>query len=326
MAVATSKHKTHSFVDPFVYLAWGSVGFVLLAWIASIFFWRVVTSTSVNVSPEATVDIKDIRLQDTLIGALRVDAKAKLQRNQWVTYEIQIRDQQTNQVIAAAIKQAWKESGTWSEDGESGTWQEQDVKGGLDIRAQQPEQITLTLSVLEYGNTTGQTLDLPVLFDISVQNGVVDIRYLQIGLVGTVALAVLATISIPSSGRKVIHTSIDDSDPRDRAEVGGADTLLRVVVTVQSDETSPSELDVHLRINNAYGEQVYTEIIPMKLRKFGEDTYIGRLQQFLVLEPRDSYGFQVEVVPDAPIDKTTLTVREGSHTTRGVEVITIKPS
>jgi hypothetical protein len=326
MAVTVRKHEIRSFIDPFIYLALGSVGLVLLAFIASIAFWRVVLSTSVTVYPEDTVEVKDIQLQDTLIGALRVDVKAKLPTNQWVTYEIQLRDQQTDEVIAAAIKQAWKESGTWQEDGESGTWQEQDVKGGLDVRTKQAEQFTISLSVLEYGDTAGQTLDLPIKFDVSVQNGVVDTRYLWIGLIGTIALAILSIFSIPSSGRKVIHASIDDSDPSDRAEVGGADTLLRVVVSILSDETSPSTLDVTLRIKNSYGEQVYAETTPVKLGKFGEDTYRGSLHQFFILEPRDSYGFQVEVLPDAPIDKTTLTVREGSHTIKGVNVIEIKPT
>jgi hypothetical protein len=326
MAVTVNQQETHRFVDPFIYLALGSVGLVLLAFVVSGFFKRTLVSTSVTVSPEDTLEIKDVRLEATLIGALRVDVKALLPTNQWVTYEIQLRDQETDQVIAAAIKQAWKESGTWYEDGESGTWQEQDVKGGLDVQATQPEEITVALSVLEYGNTAGQTLDLPVKFRVLVQNGVVDTRYLWIGFVGTVALATLSLISIPNTGRTVIRTTLDDSDPRDRAQVGGADTLVRVAVKVLSDETSPQKLDVHLRINNSYGEQVYADVTPVNLAKFGEDTRVGRLHRFFILDPRDSYGFQVEVLPDAPVDQTTLTVREGSRTLKSVKVVEIKPA
>lgn len=326
MAVTVNKQETHRFVDPFAYVAWGAAVFVLLALIVSGFFKRTLISTSLTVPPENTVEIKDLQLEDSLIGALRVDVRALLATNQWVTYEIQLRDQETDQVIAAAMKQAWKESGTWYEDGESGTWQEQDVKGGLDVQATQPEKITATLSVLASGNTAGQTLDLPVEFQVSVQTGVVDTRYLWIGLIGTIGLAILSLISTSYAGRTVIRTTLADSDPSDRAELGGADTLVRVVVKVLSDETSPQKLDVHLRINNSYGEQVYADATPVNLVPFGEDTKVGRLRQFFILDPRDSYGFQVEVLPDAPVDQTTLTVQEGSRTLKKVKVVEIKPT
>ncbi len=85
-----------------------------------------------------------------------------------------------------------------------------------------------------------------------------------------------------------------------------------------------------LVIKDSYGEQLYSENIPLNLKFHREDGKLekvtGFAQKFLILEPQDSYGFHVEVIPDAPVDKTTLTVIDGNRTCTAVEAVHIGAS
>jgi len=329
MPVTTQTQRTGRFVDPWSYIALGAAGLVLLAFMGSQFFYKRLTSETVYVEPEESVELESIQVEPRLVGALRIDVEAWLSTNTWVIYEIQIRDQNGN-VIASAMKESWSESGTWYEDGESGTWSEADLQGGLDVQAKKNEKITIAIAVLEHGNTSGQELEQAVGFQVVVENGVVDTRYLWSGLIGSAILGLIALIATPFSGKVAIAKTIRDSDPSERAMVGGANQLVRVKVNVNSDETSPRELRVHLVINDGYGEQVYGRAVPMPLRRKTEEGKVqsatGQVQWFFTLNPRSSYGFHVEVMPDAPVDRTKLIVRDRNRTLVPVEVVHIHPS
>jgi len=322
MPVTTKTQRTSRFIDPWSYIALGAAGLVLLALMGSQFFYKKLVSETVSVEPEESVQLESTQLEPQLIGALRIDVRALLPTNTWVIYEIQILDQNGN-VIASARKEAWSESGR---DGESGTWSESDLQGGLDVQAKKNENITVAIAVLGYGNSSGQELEQPVGFKVTVENGVVDTRYLWSGLIGSGILGIIAIIATPVSGKTAIAKTIQDSDPSGRATVGGADQLVRVKINVKSDETSPRQLNARLVINDSYGEQIYARTLPMHFILGTENTKRHQLQCFFTLDPRSSYGFHVDVMPDAPVDQTKLTVRDRNRTLVPVEVVHIRPS
>jgi hypothetical protein len=66
------------------------------------------------------------------------------------------------------------------------------LQGGLDVQAKKKEPITVAIVVLEYGNTSGQQLEQPVGFKVTMENGVVDTRYLWPGLIGSGILGIIA--------------------------------------------------------------------------------------------------------------------------------------
>ena len=325
MSVTVDTQRTSRFIEPWAYVALGASALVFLALIASPFFKRTLVSKNVTVSVGKPVKLKEFTLKPQPIGALRVDAEARISTNQWVTYEIQLLDQQ-GKLIASGVKQAWKESGRWYEDGESGTWSEQDLQGGLDVRVKKEEKVTLAINVLGYGRGRSD-INLPVPFRVKVENGVVDTRHLWPGFFGSLALGVMAYLSVPQIGKQAIAESLNDSDPSARGTVGGANKLVRVNVKVESDETSPRELEVRLFINNSYGEQVYAGSETMQLNFKKEDGKIegasGTFQKFFLFDVQDSYGFQVEVLPDSPVDRTTLKVKDGARTRHSVDVVHI---
>ncbi len=339
MSASINVKKTNRFIDPALYIAFGAMGLVFLALFASAFFEKVLFSKTVSVSEEEVVKIEALKIEPQLIGALRVDATAFMPSNRWVTYEIQLLDKQ-GKLIASATKEAWTESGYDSD----GSWSENDLDAGLDIRAKKNEEVTLAITVLEQGDAGASRRFIinpspsgvgiskakpgpPVRINVKVANGVVDTRHLWPGLFGASALAVMTFIATPYAGKDAISKTINDSDPSERATLGGADKLVRVKINVKSDENSPSQMRVRLVINDSYGEQLYSENIPLNLTFHREDGKLekvtGFAQKFFVFETQDSYGFHVEVTPDAPVDTTTLTVLDGNRTRFPVDVVHI---
>lgn len=288
---------------------------------------RTLISTYVTVDPDEPTELQPIQIKKSPIGALRIDVVAGLPSNQWVTYEIQVKDK-TGKVIASGIKQAWTESGTWAEEGESGSWAEDDLMGGLDVKSLQDEPVTIALDVLEYSDTAGKDLNTAVPFQLTVKNGVVDDRYLWTGLLGTFAVAFITLFSVSSTGRMVMNKSNRDSDVTGRNTLGGSNRLLRVVVNVKSDEHSPQNLYFNLTINDENGEQIYSQVHPVTVSRSKNDGHVtggsSSLTKFFVLEPRASYRFHVEVTPDDSVDRTRIMIREDARTLFPVEVTTIK--
>lgn len=306
-------------------MALGSIGLVLLAGIASTFFTKPLASTKVQVQEETPAKVGPFTLQPQTIGALRVDVEASIPVNRWLTYEVQLRDQQ-DQVLAAAIKQAWNETGTWYEEGESGSWQESDLQAGLDVLGDQAQPVTLVIEVLEYATNTSQELSEPVTFRLTAYSGIIDTRYLWTGFWGSLLIAILTLFATGACGWQLIDKRIGDSDVGDRAIMGGPDQLIKVIVKVRADETSPPALTCHLFIKDGNGNPVYKPslTLPMRLIKDEDGEVLraqGQITQHLVLQTRSSYGVYVKIQPDRPVDETRLMVQEGRKTLTAIDVV-----
>lgn len=318
---------SNRFADPWPAITGGIAGIMLLLLLGSSFAGKLVTRTALSVAPEDTAALPPVPLQKTAIGALRIEAEANIPANRWLTFELQVLDRQGT-LLASVVKQAWHESGTWSEEGETGVWQESDTLGGLDIRTSQSEPLTVAVHVLEYTDTAGIEIDEPVSVVVSVRNGVLDSRYFWAGLIGSSLLAVCSVLAVPMSGKKVIDKSMPDSDIGDRVVLGGAGQLLRMTLKIESDETSPPVLQAQVYIKDSQGEQIYAQAHAVKLNLKREEGKVesatGQLTLFFLLEPRRSYGFYVEVTPDGPVDKTYLRVLEGAKTLQPVPLIHLK--
>ncbi len=309
---------TSQFTDRAPLHAVGALGLLALALIIAPFLSRQLVQTSLLVEPEATAQIDPIRPSSSPIGALRIDATARLPDNSWSIFEVQVLDTEGN-LLASAIKQAWRESGTWQEDGESGTWSERDLMGSFDLRQTTLNgPIVVAISVLEQGTVGGQPLTEPTTFQVTVRDGMIDTRFLWSGALGALILALMAAIAVKKSGQIMINRSINDSDVMGRAILGGTGKMVRVIIDVLSDETSPPTLNAELVIKDRHGEVIYQRRIPIRLgfrKENGRvDSARGSCTLDLVLEPEGSYGFLVEIVPDAPVDRTVMVVKQGVRT------------
>jgi hypothetical protein len=184
MTTLHNNQSSHS--NLWVLLSGFSTLVMLLALISNSSFSSLLSNQSLSVAPEETQSLQPIQLTPTAIGGLQIDVTAGSEQNHWVSYEIQVRDAQ-NQLIASAIKDAWNESGY--EEGEN--WAEADLTGGLDLKANQPETLTVSIQVLEHTDTLGQDVATPVTFQVTAINGVLDSRFFWAGLIGTGTITVL---------------------------------------------------------------------------------------------------------------------------------------
>ncbi|MEO0868178.1 MAG: hypothetical protein AAFY17_06965 [Cyanobacteria bacterium J06642_11] len=229
------------------------------------------------------------------------------------------------ELLASAMKQAWSESGTWVEDGESGTWSEDDLQGGLDVRLKSGEPITIDVAVLEHGTTAGQELTSKTRLDVVVKNGVIDGRYLTAGTLATLVLTAFSFYSVYTSGKRIARKSIGDSDLGVRGVMGGADKLLKTMVTVTADESAPSKFTIDFYIQDKDGEEVYFHQFNLNRSSVkSNDAYTQSLKTFFLLEPRESYRLYVEVLPDRSVDRTELVVQEGAHTVLTPDIVHIQ--
>lgn len=323
MPVSYQPQRTSQFKDSSPLIALGALAILGCAGVLSLLLHKTLIDQQVTVFPEESVSLEPVQLKKSPIGALRIDVSAVIPTNRWVTYEISLMNAE-GEVLVSAMKQAWRESGTWYEDGESGTWQEEDVRGGLDVRTVATGPITIVLSVLEYGETSGNEIEDPVSLRVNVHNGVIDGRYMLVGLIATVVLIVLSFNAVNGSGKCIIDKSIGDSDLGGRAIMGGPDSLIKVTAIIKSDETSPAKFKIHLYIKDKNGEQIYYHVFTISRGAKNNDVCWQTWQQHFVLESRDSYNVYVEVMPDGPVDSTRLTVKENVCTLQAVEYIHIR--
>ena len=318
MAVNVSRFKTTDFLDRWAHLPSVILACLFLLILFDSLLAKTLVDKKITVTEEEPVKVDTINLPASKLGALRIDVQTSVPNNHWVVYEIQLVDQ-NGQVIASAMDEAWRESGTWREGGESGTWSESDILGGLDIRSTTAEKLDIVIQVLESGTARGQATDLSVSFDVEVKNGVINKSDLWWGFFSSLGLSIMASLANTMSGQKVLSEKIADSDPQGKATVGGEDRLVRVKIETELDENSPPTINIQLLIDNIYGEQIYkhTDIVNVSLTKDDEGSITkgtGMLESFFILEPRSLYRFKVNVEPDAPVEWTSLIVRDGSKT------------
>lgn len=321
--------KTWRFTEWLAIAAWGSSLLIFLTILISpVFVRRLIDNKFVTVTPGQVQKLPALPLSPSGIGALRVDVDAQINANEWVQYEIQLLDE-NGKVVASGIKEGWSETGTWYEEGESGTWAESDTLGGLDVRNKQAEKLTLAIALLGRGTTAGKEINQPVVFSVHMENGIVDIGALWFGLIGSVILSTIASAIVPTLGKKVVNENIQDSDPTGRAVMGGENSLIRVQANFDADAGSLShKMQAKLSINNSHGEKIYSETIPIGILNVQKKDGVfikatGQFEKFFILTKQDSYGFHVEILPDEPVDRTTLTIRDRARTLRPVEVKTL---
>lgn len=291
---------------------------------ASTLLSRPLLKDTVTVPVESALTLPPISPRQSPFGAVRIDAIARIPNNSWVIFEVQVLDQQGNP-LASAIKQAWQESGTWYDEGESGTWSERDLAGQFNIRrASLAGPITVGIAVLEQGSTSGETIAQPVTFEVLVQDGVIDRRFLLNGVVGVTMMAGLAILAVKKSGRVVIAERINDSDLGGRGRLGGTSQLVRMTVKVVGDETSPRGVNAMVVVKNGAGDLIYQGQLPIGLPFRINERTIGYGTLDFLFDTQDSYGFYVEITPDGPIDWTYLTVQEGVRTLLPTSVLHLK--
>jgi hypothetical protein len=111
MTVKISYFKTTRFLDFWAYLPAGVTCFLFLFLVFSPFLTKTLVSKTVKVSEEEPFQVATVELKPKELGTLRIDVRSFFPDNHWLVYEIQLVDKK-GQLIAEAIDESWRESGT----------------------------------------------------------------------------------------------------------------------------------------------------------------------------------------------------------------------
>ncbi|MEO0947547.1 MAG: hypothetical protein AAFY11_05280 [Cyanobacteria bacterium J06641_5] len=315
---------TRRFADPWLFVALAATGFIVLAGIAAPFFQRQLLRKEVWAYKKGETDrIGPIVVQPQRLGALRIEVVTSQPGSSWAIYEIRVLDE-TGEPIVTGIKETWRGAGS-ARQAQPASQRQDDLTGGLDLKIDKPQSLSLEFAVLDAGFAPEQTsFEEPIKFRVTVHQGVIDRRYLWAGAIGSGVLTVLTMLAERFNGTPVIDKTLEDSEARARAIVGGPNSLVRVTAKTWLDETRPSSSQIQLRVMNEYGEPVYSQ-----LREIGgpslsnAEASLSQASWLLVFDRQGSYCFSVDVAPDGPVERTTLCVRDRARTRGAAEVITI---
>jgi hypothetical protein len=152
-----------------------------------------------------------------------------------------------------------------------------------------------------------------------VRDGMVDFRWLSIGLIGALLISILVWYAAGHGGRPIV---VERSDGEITARAYCAGGLTAITVSSLLDENG-ALARLELKIRDARGAEILNFIEEPKLTAIRDDGDLEgwRFSRKLYLQlPPGNYGFFVRVTPDSPIEWVKLLVRDGA-TTRGAVFI-----
>lgn len=191
MSSQTKWQFINCWVDKTPYLLLGTgLSILVFIFVSPLLLTKKLDKT-VTLTAENTQILGPVDIEPQAFGTARIEVKAKLPNQRWATYEVQLLDQ-ADQLVVAGVKNAWRESGTWSEGGESGTWEEDDQGSGFDLQLRKTEPVKIVVSLVEVSDTRGQVVQDPVAFRVTAHHGVIETWPLWVGSVSLMLVGGLA--------------------------------------------------------------------------------------------------------------------------------------
>jgi len=279
-----------------------------------------------SLMPEGELTSPLIALDPPALGAYRLEAQAYLAPQRWAALQFGL-ETEDGKTLVEAGREVWDEQGTWYEDGQSGTWRENDTDFMLEARLAEQKKVRVVVELLEIvrANST-QPLDEPVTVQVRLLAGVMDGRWLWFGFIATAVMVLFIRVAAARGGDVVVSEGNADSEVKGRAVMGGKGRLVHLRAVAVSDETTPqSRMRLRVVLRDEAGETLldhaYTPSVSPRFDDEDLDSVILTLNLYFALPRRTSYGLWVEVLPDDPVDRIRLIVRDGHRPASAVPVI-----
>ncbi|MBE9033266.1 hypothetical protein IQ266_26380 [filamentous cyanobacterium LEGE 11480] len=190
MSRQTKRQFINRWIDRTPYLLMGMAGCIFLLLIVSPIFASKKLDKTITLAPEQTQVFGPVDIPTQLFGTARVEVEATMSKQRWATYEVQLLDKD-NKILVAGIKNAWRETGTWYEDGESGTWDEQDKNSGFDLRLRKAEPVSIAVTLVEVSDNKGRAVSEVVPLRVTAYTGTIETTPLWFACISLVILGVM---------------------------------------------------------------------------------------------------------------------------------------
>jgi hypothetical protein len=287
MPPRTAKHTTQLLIPWLTLAILGMPGVLLLVLGLSGLGEQTLLSQTLVLQRQQPVTLSAVLLSPQTIGGYRVTCLAKVGAEQIAQYEVRLRDQR-QQVIAAAMAEARQVMVYVPDNSDFEDWLDRDLHTAIDLRVQRRESITLEVVLIELMDSEGDTLPQPLNLTVQVQQGVVDTRYLWIGLVLSSGVAALTLYLAIRSSKTLINSDPFSAEFSRPLHMGGPRELIQVQVTVTTNTIEVIQAaELLLQVMDARQTLIYQTKIPLSgLQKRG---YQYRVSRFWILTVPQRY-------------------------------------
>lgn len=266
---------------------------------------------------------RPFRLESGWLGSPSLELNAELPKDSSAVLNVSLLDGQGRTRLDLS-KDAWREIGTWREEGTSGTYDESDAAVPLELRPDRAGDFRLRVVLDELLDAAGKPRTDPVMASLSVRNHNLDGGLLA----GTSFVAALMVVLLWKSvygdcRRRVVR--VDEGAIDLRLPVGGAG-LLRLSVQARyepreegGESPYPSATPLRLRLDDRLGRSRLDSDGTLDLRRSSNDGDVwwsGSAEFLFRLGEPDNLRLRVELnetLPDvaAELESLELVVEDG---------------
>jgi hypothetical protein len=170
------------------------------------------------------------------LGSPRIHLRASLPANSSLVLSAELLDPR-GAVVLQLTQQAWRQSGSWYEEGQTGTWEEGETESHLSFRPQRSGSYRLRLSAEELSDGAGQPLQTPIVVQAGIRQHNVDAPLLWFTAAVTQAMAWILRASVYGGRRQRQVRRVSEGRVALRLTAGGAG-LVRVQVEARYERPS----------------------------------------------------------------------------------------
>lgn len=260
------------------------------------------------------------RLESGPLGSPLLQVEATIPRDTNLTYQLELLDP-NGQVVLELSRDGWRETGTWTEDGQSGTYDESDTAVPLLLRPAASGPHRLRLRLEELSGADGQPRAEPVGFRARLRPHRVNAPLLLLTAAAGLVSSVCAWMGIYGHCRRVHRLRLEEGRARLRADLGPG--LVRLWITVRYEPEAqaplPQSVPLRLQVHDGLGRlrQRHEQPLPLTaLTVNDEPLRFARQRLVLRLPERGNLALQVELPDDLgpardALAQFTLTVEDG---------------
>ena len=290
--------------------------------LAVLLFAGLVPTRSLTFRPAADRSLLSdpFPLESGPLGSPSLQVEATIPQDTSLTYQLELLDP-AGKVVLELSREGWRETGTWTEDGESGTYDESDTGVPLLLRPAASGPHRLRLRLEEFSAADGSPLVQPVGFRARLAPHRVNAPLLLLTAAAGLVCSLCAWMAIYGHCRRRHRLRLEDGRARLRADLGPGLVRLWLMVRYEPEAEAglPAAVPLCLQVRDGLGRLRLRHEQPLPLTtltvndqplRFGLQRLLLRLPErgnlALLLELPENLGLE----PDA-LASLTLTVEDG---------------
>jgi hypothetical protein len=254
------------------------------------------------------------------LGSPLLQVEATIPQNTNLTYQLELLDP-AGQVVLELRRDGWRETGTWTEDGESGTYDERDTAVPLLLRPAADGPHRLRLRLEELSGADGRPVAEPVGFQARLATHRVNAPLLLLTAATGLVCSVCAWMAFYSHCRRCHVLRLEEGRARLRTDLGPGLVRLWLEVRYEPewDGVLPESVRLRLQVRDGLGRDRLrrAEPLPLTARTSNDSTLrFARARLVLRLPERCNLALQVEL-PESlgpardALEQLCLTVQDG---------------